>query len=171
MPKFILKINQNTDKIYRDDDIACYLLDASLPTAYLKDFKSDGRPRLLCGTNASKLCRELGFEGVVADISSDKPIKAQIAKIRAELGEHKFLGTVIAPHRHEAMLVSETEPEFVAFRFSAAEKAAAIPVISWYNELFLIQSAVDLRGGLQDLKDTDCDFVIINSHDYKDFGC
>ena len=44
-------------------------------------------------------------------------------------------------------------------------------VIKWYNELFLIQSAIDLSSGLQDIKGLDVDFVIINSSDYDDFSC
>ena len=81
------------------------------------------------------------------------------------------MGTVIVPRRHEAMLVSETEPEFVAFKFPQESAAPAAEVVKWYNDLFLIQSAVDLTDGLQDIAAFDPDFVIINSRDYKDFGC
>lgn len=35
----------------------------------------------------------------------------------------------------------------------------------------MIQAAVDLSGGLQDISGIDTDFVIINSRDYEDFGC
>ena len=81
------------------------------------------------------------------------------------------MGVVINPTRHEAMLASETEPEFVAFRYTQENATKAAEVIRWYNELFLIQSAVDLSSGLVDVKGLDVDFVIINSSDYDDFSC
>jgi len=171
MPQFILNINSTSDTVFRDDDICCYLLDGSLPAGYVQSFSAEGRLVLLGGDNAAERCRELNADGVVAEISSDCPIKAQVSKISEKMGKGKALGTVICPRRHEAMLVSETEPQFVAFRFAPEEKEKAREVISWYNELFLIQCAVDLRGGLQNLDGIETDFVIINSHDYKDFGC
>ncbi len=171
MPQFILNINSPADTVYRDESICCYLLDAALPTDYIQNFSAEGRLILLGGENAAERCRALGVDGIVADISSDYPIKAQVAKINEKLGKGKILGTVVCSRRHEAMLVSETEPQFVAFRFASEEKDKARELIAWYNDLFLIQCAVDLRGGLQNLEGIDADFVIINSHDYKDFGC
>ncbi len=171
MPKFILNINAVTDKIYTDDNIVCYVLDASLPKDYIKNFDSSGKMVLLGGDNAAQLNSELATDGILADISSDLPIKAQVGEVRRQSGNRKVLGAVIAARRHEAMLVSETEPDFVAFRFSAEQKEYASEVIKWYNELFLIQSAVDLRNGITALDNVDCDFVIINSQDYANFGC
>ena len=107
----------------------------------------------------------------LVEILTTQPIKTQINKIRSQLGSQKALGVIIPARRHEAMLASEAEPEFVAFRFLASEKEKAIDVIKWYNELFLIQSVIDLSGGLQDIKGLDVDFVIINSSDYDDFSC
>lgn len=171
MPKIILKINKTSDEIYRDENICCYVLDSALPEDYIKSFPADGRILLLSGEKAAELCGQVGVAGIVAEISSDYPIKAQVAKIRQTLGNSKVLGTVINTRRHEAMLVSETEPDFVTFKFSADEFEAAAGIIKWYNELFLIQSAVDLTAGIQNIASLEPDFVIINSRDYKDFGC
>ncbi len=171
MPQFILNINSTSDTVFRDGNICCYLLSENLPDGYVQSFSAEGRLVLLGGKNAAERCRSLNVDGVVADISSDYPIKAQVSKISEKLGKGKVLGTVVCARRHEAMLVSETEPQFVAFRFAPEEKEKARELIAWYNDLFLIQSAVDLRDGLQNLNGVDTDFVIINSHDYKDFGC
>ncbi len=171
MPQFILNINSASDTVYRDENICCYLLNESLPDGYVQSFSAEGRLVLLGGKNAAERCKLLNADGVVADISSDYPIKAQVAKVAEKLGKGKVLGVVVCARRHEAMLASETEPQFVAFRFAPEEKDKAQELIAWYNELFLIQCAVDLRGGLQNLDGIDADFVIINSHDYKDFGC
>lgn len=171
MPKFILKINSVDDTVYVDDDIVCFLADSSLPEEWLCGFERRGRLFLLSGDKALSLCKTVGADGVVAELKTDAPVKAQVAKIRSQLGAGKVLGTVIVPRRHEAMLISETEPEFVAFKFPQESAAPAAEVVKWYNDLFLIQSAVDLTDGLQDIAAFDPDFVIINSRDYKDFGC
>lgn len=171
MPKIILKINSLNDKIYKDDSICCYLINSALPVDFIKKMQSQGIMTLLYGDNAAELCKSLNTDGMVMELDPKLPVKVQVNKIRDNIGTKKVLGTGIYPHRHEAMLVSETEPEFVIFKFPADQSAEALELLKWYNELFLIQSAIDLSDGLQDVKAFDTDFVIINSADYEDFGC
>lgn len=171
MPKLILKINAQTDEVYTHPDICCYLLNTALPETYIKNFDRRGALLLLGGDNAAGLCKSLNADGVVVDIDSSLPVKKQVASARAQLGSGKVFGAVIEPSRHQAMLVSETEPDFVAFRFGANEASRALPVVRWYNELFLIQSALDMSGGFGEWESFAPDFLIINSSDYKDFGC
>lgn len=171
MPKLILKINTQNDPVYSHPDICCYLLNAALPESYIKNFDRRGALLLLSGENAAGLCKSFGADGIVADIDSSLPVKKQVAAARTELGNGKIFGAVIEPSRHQAMLVSETEPDFVAFRFGENDAARALSVIRWYNELFLIQSALDMSGGLCEWEPFSPDFLIINSSDYKDFGC
>lgn len=171
MPNFILKINHLSDEIYNNDNISCYLLNSTLDESFVQNFDAKNKPLLLQGDNAPELCKKLNTAGVVYELDVTLPTKVQINKIREIIGTKKILGVIIPPRRHEAMLVSETEPEFVAFRFASEDKTKAEGLIAWYNELFLIQSALDLSDGLQDISSFDTDFVIINSTDYKDFGC
>ncbi len=171
MPKFILKINQSTDAVYDDDAICCYLLDTSLGKEFISKFNAQDKMKLLCGKNATELCGEYQADGILFEPDLKQPLKVQIKKARTQIGK-KVLGVVICPRRHEAMLAGETEPEFVAFSFSKEESNQAKEVISWYNELFLIQSALDMeKEVLADAASYDTDFIIINSRDYKDFGC
>lgn len=167
MPNIILKINSPAAKIYESENICCYLADSALPDALLKQLAATGKMLLLYGAKAG----ETAADGVVVEVDSAKPVKAQIRPLREQLGSKKALGVVINPTRHEAMLASETEPEFVAFRVNAENIEKAREVIKWYNELFLIQSAADLSAGPVDIKGLDVDFVIINSTDYDDFSC
>ena len=109
--------------------------------------------------------------GAVVSLDSSQPIKKQLRPLRESLGAKKVLGAIIDPSRHEAMLASEVEPEFIAFRITTQNQDKARDIIAWYNELFLIQSAADLSRGVLDVSDLDVDFVIINSHDYNDFSC
>lgn len=171
MPKIILKINSAADTVYDSDDVCCYLAAASLPEDVLEKCQKTGKMVLLCGEGAAEKCKALGLDGMVVEPDVQKPLKVQVKKEQSVIGVHKALGIVIPARRHEAMLAGETEPDFVAFKYAPEDSAAALEVIRWYNELFLIQSAVDLTSGLQDTTGADVDFVIINSRDYKDFGC
>lgn len=171
MPNIILKINAETDKIYDHTDICCYLAAASLPETLLRRLAASEKLLLLSGAAAADRVKELDAGGLVAEVDPQKPVKAQIRPLREKIGLKKALGAVIEPTRHQAMLASETEPEFVAFRITRENASAAAEVIRWYNELFLIQSALDLSSGLIEGKLPETDFVIINSRDYDDFSC
>ena len=171
MPKIILKIDHPSDPIYDNENICGYAVADSLPREFRKKLAETGKIVLCCGSEAASTCRDSDSDGVMVEISSAAPVKAQINRIREQLAKGKYLGVIIPARRHEAMLASETEPEFVAFKFPPEEAKNALEVIKWYNELFLIQSAVDLTSGLQDISAAGADFVIINSKDYEDFGC
>ena len=165
MPQIILKINSSADKIYDSDKICCYLINPDVPLDKIAEATAIGKPVLMFNTTNAIA------DGCVVDVDSSLPIKTQIRPIREKIGNKKILGTIIEPSRHEAMLASETEPEFVAFRVTRENLIAAHDVIDWYNELFLIQSAADLSIESVDAKELNVDFVIINSQDYNDFSC
>lgn len=171
MPQFILKINSSGDTVYDDEKIVCYAADAALPDSLLAKLNSGSRMLLLDGPNAAERCRQLGADGILVPLDPSKPVKAQLEKQRAAAGKTAVVVPVVPPRRHEAMLASETEPPFVAFAVTPDSREAALPVLKWYNELFLIQSAVDLTAGTVDISGLDADFVIINSADYADFSC
>ncbi len=171
MPKIILKINSASDPFYDSDNICCYLVDASLSPDMLEKCRKTDKMVLICGVDATSKCKQHDLDGIVIEPDVKKPLKIQIKKELAEVGQRKVLGVVVPAHRHEAMLAGETEPDFIIFKFTPQEAVSAFEVIRWYNELFLIQSAIDLTLGLQNITDIDVDFVIINSCDYKDFGC
>ena len=171
MPEIILKINNTEDKIYQADNICCYLADANLPQSVINNIIKTGKMLLLLGVKSAEQVKAMQAAGAVVSLDSSQPIKKQLRPLRENMGAKKVLGAIIEPSRHEAMLASEVEPEFVAFRITTQNQNNAKEIIAWYNELFLIQSAADLSGGLQDISDLDVDFVIINSHDYNDFSC
>lgn len=167
MPKFIIKVSTSATQIPSSDDICCFVLPVSWSEADLSAFASADKMVLLEGDGAPALCKKLNFDGVLLNVSPDQPVKKQVLPVREAIGKKKVLGTVIVPSRHQAMLVSETEPEFVAFRFDEAQRDSALDVIRWYNELFLIQSAVDFSTQLQEFAAFDTDFVIISAQDYN----
>jgi len=69
--------------------------------------------------------------------------------------------------RHEAMIVSENEPDFVVFRIwsEGAEKTKALA--DWYAEFFLLQTAVEPMDGSVDFSAWPADMVILSPEDYK----
>ncbi len=170
MPQIILKINNKNDKIYEDDNICCYIADTFLPDNVIDKIIKTNKLLLWQGENANEKAKTIG-NGVVINTDPTKPMKAQIKPLRESLKSSKILGAVIEPSRHEAMLASETEPEFIALRIRDKDLSKTKELISWYNDLFLIQIAADMTEYKGDIKDFDVDFVIINSQDYADFSC
>ena len=77
------------------------------------------------------------------------------------------MGIYCNPSRHEAMIASEAEPDFVAFDVNEKNAAEALEVMSWYAELFLIQSAVTYFEKIDKKLLDFADFVILNASDYK----
>ena len=165
MPQIILKINDSEDKVYDSENICCYIVTKDVFQSKLQEITQTGKPLLIMNEV------DIASSGTVLELDSSKPIKSQIRPIRDKIGTKKILGAIIEPSRHEAMLASETEPEFVAFRIRADNLSKAKEVVTWYNDLFLIQSAADLSIEKVDIKDIDVDFIIINSCDYNDFSC
>ena len=56
--------------------------------------------------------------------------------------KHKIIGVITRSRRHEAMLISECEPDFIIFKAFNGGKEKIQELTSWYNEMFLIQSAL-----------------------------
>ena len=170
MPQIILKINNNSDKIYENDDICCYILESELSDSTVNNVINTGKPVLFAGKHATDKLKTFG-DGIIIDVDSQKPLKPQVRPIREKISTKKIIGTIIEPTRHEAMLASETEPEFVIFRVSEHNFDKAKNLIEWYNELFLIQCAAQSNSFFPRLKELDVDFLVINSQNFDDFSC
>lgn len=171
MSRFILKINQISDPLPEDEAIVCYAADASLADDFLTGLNNRDKMLLLFGPEAADRCKQLQADGVLFEPDPKLPLKVQVKKVRANIGERAVLGLIIPPRRHEAMLAAETEPAFVAFKYPAEDASRAEATVKWYNELFLIQSALDLESDVKINPLPEADFIIINSSAYADFSC
>lgn len=173
MPKFIIEIVSNDSELIKNPNIASYLLDSAIEKPSLQkivaELQGTGCPLLIRGDNAIERCCELGLDGVLVEMNSDAPYKKQVAAVREKIGTQRILGVVCPLSRHAMMIVSEAEPEFMAFRLTDSPQDQEL--IFWYNELFLIQSAVFAEKDSVLLPGLDPDFVIIKPHDLKNFGC
>ena len=65
------------------------------------------------------------------------------------------------------MIVSEAEPDFVAFQINPEMQTEAADILRWYGELFLLQSALFYKPELNDELIDLVDFVILNTAEYK----
>jgi len=168
MPKIILKINKNDDNIFKNNDICCYIVDSRLESAKIKQVTATEKMVLVMGKDAESCYKKYNLDGVVVEIDPKLPVKKQLKPWR-EMLARKTLGAIIPPRRHEAMLASETEPEFVAFNTENPEEASEL--IDWYNELFLLPLAVWVKQKNIDITKINCDFVIIDAEKFENSGC
>jgi len=172
MQKFILSINEPDEQVIADEQVVCHELSTSLPLPileqYIQKLHQTDSLILLRGANAVALCKKYNCDGVVVEVNNDSPYKKQLLPLREQLGNKKIIGVIIPLSRHAAMIVGESEPEFIAFRIDSVEELPnAQNLIQWYNELFLIQSAVIGTSDISVLSSLETDFVMISPKNYK----
>ena len=173
MQKFIVKITSENISLIDDSRVECFLLDSAADTAFNRRFaeaaRKAGKLLLSCGDKAPELCRELGLDGVVVDLSKNEKPKAEFQFLRNFLGKDAVIGAVTRNRRHEAMVISEFEPDFLVFQAWNDGLEQVRELVSWYNGLFLIQSAILCRDENLDYAGFDCDIVILSDREYTIF--
>lgn len=171
MQKFIVRLTEENQKMLKNSDIECFLLDSELPKELNKNLanqlKTQGKIILSIGNKALELCQDLALDGVIVDMSQTPHAKAFIDDLRKKLGKDAVIGAITRNRRHEAMIISEAEPDFLIFQAWNDGYSQVSELVKWYNELFLIQSAVLLRDEKIPFEDLDCDIVIISDKEYK----
>lgn len=166
MPKFIIQIGHQDQDLIDNDDICCYLADENSDSKILELAKASDKLVLAVGENCGAFCLALNLDGVMTTQTPDENYPKYIKALQKQIGK-KFFGARVAPTRHEAMIAGEAEPDFIAFALEGADLAEAQATISWYSELFLIQSAVIWRDDIDDFSQFNTDFLILNSVEYK----
>lgn len=171
MQKFIVKITEENDALIQDDALECYLLTSSLSPAFVRKFAGQasaaGKIVLSGGEEAARMCRDYNLDGLLLDLSKAGSIRQEFDKARKTAGKDAVIGIISRSRRHEAMIASECEPDFLAFGVwqDGYENTAAL--LKWYSELFLIQSAADIRDENVDFAGLTADIVILNDSSYK----
>ena len=173
MQKFIIILDSENLSLLADSAAECFVIPASADRGFIAAALAEAAKAekiiLLSGEGAAALCRELNADGVMLDVSGAERYKSLIAETRAQMGKQKFLGVISRNRRHEAMIVSEMEPDFVAFSAWSEGQEKIRDLVSWYNQLFLIQSAILVKDQNLDFSGFDCDIVILSAADYKIF--
>lgn len=175
MPKFIIKIEDEKAELIQDNDVCCYIISSDLSRNFIAQTAKDASNRnqlvLVAGSSAVELCLELNLDGVVINVSGSEKVETELIDARKKIGRNKTLGVICRNRRHEIMVVGEAEPEFVILNVWNDGKEKVKELIAWYNELFLIQLALEFNDKELDVNEFDADFVILNSQEYKNIGC
>lgn len=171
MQKFIIKITEENAELIQDTTIECYVLTSTLSPEFITSFASQASSQkkivLVEGENAANICKSNNLDGIILDVSSSEDIKTDCMRVQRIIGDGKRVGLITRNRRHEAMLASECEPDFVIFQAwnDGCEKVKEL--VAWYNELFLILSAVVCRDENVAFEDFNADIVILSDKNYK----
>lgn len=167
MQKFIIKISEPDDSLLNNPECECFILSSALPKEFMLKFIAAAKAKdKIVLAESSELCAQLNTDGVLLDLSKSENIAADYQAQTAGL-KRKFIGVISRNRRHEAMLVSECEPDFIAFRAwqDGADKVKELT--DWYEEFFLIQAALIPVDDNLDFSDFKTDYVIVNQEQYQ----
>lgn len=163
MQKFIVRVESEEKRFSDKMDGGCYALNAALDEGYCREFvekaAAESRIVLFYGEGAVKTAVHLGADGVILDLGVEG-LKEKMAAVRKELGKSGVVGLFTRNRRHESMIVSEAEPDFVVFKVWKDGFESVRELTDWYNDFFLIQSAAWIMEDGVPTEELRTDFVI-----------
>lgn len=162
----IIRVDEENDAIIRNLSADCYVLNAALDEDFCLRFAAAAMTMdkvfLFYGDNAVAACQEYEADGVLVDLGTEN-LRTQVFEIRKKLGKDKYVGLITRNRRHESMLVSEAEPDFVVFKVWREGFGQVKELIDWYQEFFLIQSAAWVMDDDVPITDLNTDFVVVKA--------
>ena len=169
MQNLIINITQENFDLLQHKDFACFLLSDSLSETFLAEFINQTKAKeklcLIYGKKAPEIYEKYLPDGVVFDLShEEKPQK--ILKEFKTKNPKALIGAISRNRRHETMLISECEPEFIIFRLWNDGIDKSLELLEWYGEFFLIQYAVWPQEPF-DFSKVSADFIIISDDEAK----
>lgn len=163
MQKFIVRVESEEKRFSDKMEGECYALNAALDEEYCREFvekaAAESRIVLFYGEGAVKTAVHLGADGVILDLGVEG-LKEKMAAVRKELGKSGVVGLFTRNRRHESMIVSEAEPDFVVFKVWKNGFESVRELTDWYNDFFLIQSAAWIMEDGVPSEELRTDFVI-----------
>ncbi len=163
MPKFIIKIDSKDNELINNQDICCYIVSKDSAPEVLEKARNSDK---LVLTEDMDFCEEKALDGVIINHQVDDKFSKYIKSIQKNIAK-KFFGICCPLRRHEAMISSEAEPDFLIFDTKDSLLPEELAVLQWYAELFLIQFAVMYNPKLEEKVLRMADFVILNTSEYK----
>ena len=165
MQKNITKIDVVDYKIIEKMDDECFILNTCLEDEFCRKFVEkaniEDKIVLFYGDDAIVKNKTFGADGVILDLGSEH-LKDKMQDVRKQLGKGKFVGLFTRSRRHESMLVSEVEPDFIIFKVYKEGFDNIKELTDWYNDFFIIQSASWIMEEVDSnsLKNLNTDFII-----------
>lgn len=170
MQNFIIRITQENTKLLENPQIGCFILPTSSSAKFAADFvakaQNDGKLVLCEGENVADFYQKFNTDGLILNTVKENNPKKLIKQIQ-KLAPKAILGVVTRNRRHEAMLVSECEPDFVIFKFWKDGFETNAELLNWYAELFLIQNAAQIEEDV-DYSKLNADFIIIDDTKFRE---
>jgi hypothetical protein len=171
MQNIIVKIQNENEELLADEKIGCFIVDSGLKPKFTASFvqkaHEKGKLVLMSGTDALDNYANFGADGVVINTVKDPNPKKYIKEVQNKAPK-AILGVVTRNRRHEAMLVSECEPDFLIFKVWEDGLAENLELLDWYNEMFLLQFAAQIEENF-DFSKVKADFLILDEKKYKNF--
>lgn len=144
MQKNIIRVDEEDCKILENMSEECYVLNGVLGEDFCRKFveKAEREERIVLfyGEDALKVAKRFGADGVILDLGAED-VKDELLAVRKELGKGGIVGLFTRNRRHESMLVSEAEPDFIVFKVWKDGFEGVKELTDWYADFFLIQSA------------------------------
>ncbi len=167
MQNLIVRITQKNFSQLENPKIGCFILPDSTTSdfaeAFIEKAHAENKLVLVQGVKALDFYLAHHTDGLIIDtVKEEKPQKS--VKAMQKKAPKALLGVICRNRRHEAMLVSECEPDFVIFKVWGDGFDANKELLAWYNDLFLIQSAAQVEEPC-DYASLPTDFVIMNDTD------
>ena len=165
MQNFIIRITQKKFNLIAETVCQCFILPtisaADFTLEFVQKVHTAGKLVLAQGDDAVTFYQEYGLDGVLIDTVKEAAPQKMIEQVQKQIPQ-AVLGVISRNRRHEAMLVSECEPDFVAFKVWNEGIEQTKELLEWYNELFLIQSAAQIEDEAVDIAELTADFVIVD---------
>ena len=164
MQNIIIRITQENNNLLKEKNIGCFILPDTLSPDFAARFvaeaKQNGQLTLAEGNNALAFHKEFNTDGLILNTVKESNPRKFIENIRAQ-AKNAVIGAISRNRRHEAMLVSEAEPDFIIFQIWKDGLEKNLELIDWYNEFFLIQNAAWLQDDVE-LSNLKSDFLILD---------
>ena len=158
MQKFIILLTKEEFKYIENPDFECFILSETLSADFKKNFALKAKDKIVLAQNLKDMT-DFNLDGVVLDFSMVQNISFEWKKIKPQVSG-KITGLITRNRRHEAMLTSECEPDFIIFKAWCDGIDKIKELTSWYQEMFLIQSALWPQENLN-TQDFETEFVIL----------
>lgn len=166
MQKIIYRIDEANETYLSNLEAECYVLNAALEASFCEKFIFEALKKekivLLYGENAVFCAKKYGADGVVVDFGAEN-LKEKMAELKKELGKDKYIGLFTRNRRHESMIVSEAEPDFIVFKVWHDGFEQLKELTDWYADFFLIQSTAWLMDDDIDIEQLKTDFVVVKA--------
>lgn len=165
MQNFIIKLTQKNLNLLESECAECYIISAEMPDNLIKQAVEKihdlNKLILMSGNKAEDFYQKYQTDGFILDCSTTNS-PAKIVKAAQKKAPKAIIGVISRNRRHEAMLISECEPDFIIFRLWREGLEKNLELLQWYSDLFLIQCAALPEEDIP-LKNIPADFLILDS--------